>query len=131
MRQTLHVCFLAGMLMLATVKAAGAPIAGVWEGTVKGRKAVTLRIEDDGALHGTAVFYITEDNRDGSHNGDALPPLVVENPKWDGAAVHFTLAIESRTVPFVMKITTDGRAELHYRLNDRGAETVIPLTAIR
>jgi hypothetical protein len=127
----LHVCLLAGMLMLVSAKAAGAPVAGVWEAAAGGRKAATLRIQDDGALRGTAVFYITKDNGDGSHNGDALPPLPLENPKWDGAELRFSLTIDGRSVPFVMKITGAGRAELHYRLNDRAPGTVLSLAAIR
>jgi hypothetical protein len=131
MRQTLHVCFLAGMLMLVTAKAAGAPFAGTWEGKIGGRKAVTLQILEDGARHGTAVFYITDDNRDGSHNGDALPPIEIETPTRDGTTLRFTLTVGKEHLAFVMKITGAGRAELHRLPNGGRPELVIPLTAIR
>jgi hypothetical protein len=103
----------------------------VWEGRSDGRKAVTLRISDDAAIHGTAVFYITRDNGGGSHNGDALPPLAFEQPAWDGATLRFTLATGGGRIAFVMKITGDGRAELRYRRNQGAPEGVIMLSAIR
>jgi hypothetical protein len=131
MRQTLHVCFLAAILVLASAKAAATPIAGAWEGKVHGRKAVTLQIRDDGTLHGNAVFYITDDNGDGSHNGDALPSLQLENPKWDGTTLRFTLTVGGDHLAFVMKITGTDRAELHQLPNGRRPELVIPLAAIR
>jgi hypothetical protein len=132
MRSTRHVCLLAVLLLLASAKAAGSPFAGVWEGKSDGRKSVTVRISDDGAaIHGTAVFYITDDNGDGSHNGDALPPLAFEQPGWDGAHLRFTLTTGGVRMAFVMKITVDHRAELRYRCNQTAAEAVIMLSAIR
>jgi hypothetical protein len=131
MQPKLHVCLLAGLFLLASAEAAGAPFTGVWEGSSDGRKAVTLRIAEDTAIHGTAIFYITDDNGDGSHNGDALPPLPFEQPAREGANLRFTLPTTSGRIVFVMKITGDGRAELRYRLNPGAPEIVIPLAAIR
>jgi hypothetical protein len=131
MRSTLHVCLIAGMLLLLSAKAAGIPAAGAWEGKTGGRRAVTLQIRDDGAIHGAAIFYITDDDGDGSHNGDALPPVPLENAAWDGRALHFTLTVDGHRLSFVMKITGAGRAELHYSLAGTQREMVIPLAAIR
>ncbi|MBS1859298.1 MAG: hypothetical protein JST11_28240 [Acidobacteria bacterium] len=117
MTRKLQPFVLAFALALCLVRAAAAPPAGIWDGTVNGAKAATVTIaEKDGVLRGSAVFYIIRDNGNGAHNGDPQPAQEMKSVEWDGQTLRFTVA-DSNGAPagFVMRLTGEGTAELRAR----------------
>jgi hypothetical protein len=95
------------------VKAAAAPVAGVWEGQEEGRKAVTLNVhEKDGILGGTVTFYIVRDNGRAELDGSALPALPLIGTSWDGRTLRFSLEVNGGAMLFELKITGMDQGEL-------------------
>ena len=119
---------LAIALALSLVKAAASPIEGTWEGSQKGEKAATITIiQKEGVLGGSAIFYIIRDNGDGSHNGQPLPAQPLSAVEWDGHTLTFTVKKpEGGAIPFKMRVTGDGRAELR-RGGSGNADEIIPM----
>ena len=131
MNVTLRMATVAGVLALAFARAAAAPLAGTWEGSLDGRKAVSLELREQPRLAGTIVFYILRDNGTGQRNGEAVPAAELQNVRWDGERLRFDVAAGGRIVGFEMRPDAEGHAKL-IRLDDRGnPEFTIALSALR
>ena len=91
MKRNSAIFLIAATLTLSPAKAAAAPIEGTWEGVKYGLKAATLTVrEKDGALSGTAVFYVIQTDGDGTHKGAALPAHPMSAVRWDGKTLRFS-----------------------------------------
>ena len=117
--KTLALCLIAGALALTTVAAMESTIAGTWEGSIDGRKTVTLRVlEKDGKLSGEAVFYILKAKDTGRYLDETPPAVPLSNLQWDGRTLR--LSVEppgGDTVRFELVVAVAGAAVLK-RLGD-------------
>jgi hypothetical protein len=120
MNQMLRVSLL-GSAALFLLLGAASPAAGVWEGKVDGRKAVTLRLhETGGKLDGIAIFYIVRDNGDGGHDGEAVPAIRLLELKWDGGVLRFAVQNPAgQSVRFEMRFHGEKSGDLK-RLETNG-----------
>ena len=100
-----------------------APVAGTWEGSVEGAKAVTLKVLDrDGKPGGSAIFYIMRDEGSGKHIGAASPETPIEDARWDGKVLSFSVHNpEGETIRFAMTLTGEDAAQLAV-LDDTGKQ---------
>ncbi len=130
MRQKRYWWMLAAMLASVSGLAATAPV-GRWEGSMAGRKAVSLEVRDAPQLHGSIVFYILHDQGDGSHNGSASPALPMRDLKWDGEALRFSVDAGDGPVRFEMRAAGEGRAVLKRLAAGDAGEVTIELRAAR
>jgi hypothetical protein len=94
MRKTIEVALATIILALCLSKAAGMPIEGTWEGTIAGKKAMTVKIaEVAGNLEGHAILYVVDNKF-----GDPDARLVGQSQsdlgdlKWDGKTLRFIAA---------------------------------------
>jgi hypothetical protein len=131
MHSTLRLAIVAGVLALAFARAAAAPLAGRWEGSAEGRKAVTLELRESPALAGTVVFYITNDDATGEHNGDALPAMTLNHLRWEAEVLHFDVDAGDRTVALEMRSAGEGKATLKRIASGDVTELTLVLTALR
>jgi len=132
MKTLQNVCLWAGVLMLSVAPGNDAPPAGVWEGSIEGRRAITLRLRDtNGGPAGSAVFYILKDEGSGRHNGEATPETPLLEVRWDGESLRFSVKNPNGdTIAFVMKITAEGKADLAVLASDGHAQRIIPLRRV-
>ena len=131
MHSTFKPIVVAGMLALVCARAAAAPPAGRWEGSVDGRKAVSLELRDAPALAGSIVFYILRDERNGEHAGEATPSVPLAHLTWDGQVLRFDVEVGDRTVAFEMRPAADGKAALKRLAGGKISELALSLSAIR
>lgn len=105
MKTTVLVCLMA----ICLVKAAPAPVTGVWEARQDGRKAITINVkETEGIIGGTVVMYIIHDDHDGSLDGTPLDPEAMKGTTWDGKVLRFRAGVAG----FEMRMTGADKAEL-------------------
>jgi hypothetical protein len=105
MKTMVVVCLMA----IALVRAASTPLAGVWEGSKDGRKAVAVTVrEREGILGGTVVLYIVHDDHDGSLDGTPLDPETMKGTSWDGKMLRF----EAGVAKFELRPVGGNKAEL-------------------
>lgn len=84
---------LIGLLSLSTSAVATSPLAGRWEGDLKGKPAVILHLTDrEGKISGTAVFNIVKDM---NGNVTVVPGVEQEviNAKLEGETFTFSVEI--------------------------------------
>jgi hypothetical protein len=122
--RTLSVCLFLGALALCRVNAAAPAVAGVWEATKDGRKAVTLKVhETDGILGGTLIVYIIHDGGTGEHDGAASEPLPLAGTTWDGRTLRFSVNAPGASVPaFELRLTGADKGELTCARSDGSVE---------
>ncbi len=130
MRRILYGWMLATTLACVSGRAATVP-AGAWEGSVDGRKAVSLEVKDAPQLRGSIVFYILRDDGDGSHEGSASPAVPMQDLKWDGEILRFSVDAGGRAVRFELRSAGVGRAVLKRLAAGGEAELSAELTAVR
>jgi hypothetical protein len=131
MNATLRTTVLACLLGLAFARAAAAPLAGKWEGSIDGRKAVSLELQDTPVWKGSIVFYILRDHGGGNQDGEAAAPLPLVHLEWNGRALRFQVEAGDRLVSFELRSGGEGTASLQ-RFADAGNPSVtIALSAIR
>jgi len=81
----------------------------------------------DGFLTGSATFYILRDNGDGTRNGAALPAVALTAVEWDGTTLRFSVPqSDDAAVPFELRLTGQGRAELRRR-NASDSDEIVPM----
>ncbi len=129
MRRILYGWMLAALLACVSGRAATVP-AGAWEGSLEGRKAVSLEVKDAPQLRGSIVFYILHDQGDGAHDGSPSPALPMQNLKWDGEILRFSVAAGDRLVHFEMRGVGVGRAVLKRLAAGGEAELSVDLTLV-
>ena len=115
-------------LAMCLVQAANPPIEGTWEGSRDGVKAATLTVRQTGGiLGGSVIFYIIRDNGDGSQNGQALPEQPISAVEWDGRTLRFSVVRpDGVAIPFEMRVTGQGRAELRRR-GSTDPDEIVPM----
>jgi len=128
---TFRPVIVAGVLALAFARAAASPLAGRWEGSVDGRKAVTLELRESPTLEGSVVFYFTRDGSTGEQNGEALPAKALDHLRWEGDVLHFDVAAGDRTVAFEMRSAGASKAMLKRIASGGVPELTLSLTALR
>ena len=127
MRKTIEIGLATIVLALCLTKAAGAPIEGTWEGSLDGRKAVTLKVsESNGRLEGHVVFYVV-DKKFGDRDARAVGQVEhdIIDPKWDGRTLRFS--VEDPHVEFEMTTNGGSTALLKRRANGETPELTVSM----
>jgi hypothetical protein len=105
-----EVCLAAVALAAAASPAEGSSFAGTWEGQLEGVKAVTLEIQDEGAMvGGSATFYVIKDEGEGRRIGGATR-VVMEHVRLHDAVLEFD-------------VTVPGAGDVHFRMTLNGRTT--------
>jgi hypothetical protein len=125
MQRMLFVCLFVGAVAICLMNAAAPPIAGTWEATKDGRKAVTVKVhETDGILGGTVIVYIIHDNGTGEFDGAASEPMTLVGTTWDGRTLRFSVDVPGAAVTaFELRLTGADKGELRCTRSDGSVET--------
>jgi hypothetical protein len=127
MRKTIEMGLATILLALCLTKAAGAPVEGTWEGSLDGRKAVTLKVvESNGRLEGHVVFYVV-DKRFGDREARVVGQVEhdITDLKWDGRMLCFS--VQDPHVEFEMTTNGGSTALLKRRANDQTPELTVSM----
>jgi hypothetical protein len=109
MKRVFEMCFAALALATAASPAEGSSFAGTWEGQIGGIKAVTLDIQDAGAMvAGSATFYVIKNEGEGKRIGGATR-VAMEHVRFHDEVLEFEVTVSTGGDAVHFRLTLNGR----------------------